>query len=148
MVHSLAMIFLALHVSSPLQTLLFIPHKSMLSNCILSMSTTFLPLFLPPLSHFFYSCLPRISTFVCSCPQTGPCLQSLWLAFVCSCVCVCVWNKKWKKISICHTFSTLQRIVCRGVKPSESRLMCQFAQSLFHYFLYFSSCTLSLFKCH
>lgn len=101
----------------------------MLSNCILSMSTTFLPLFLPPLSLPVFLFLPTLYPFpfVYSCPQTGPHLHSLWLTFVFCCVCK---SRRWQRI--CHTHFTIRSILRLGVNASESRLMCLFAQSLCH----------------
>lgn len=100
----------------------------MLSNCILSMSTTFLPLFLPPLSSIFSIFTYLVSfPFGYSCPQTGPHLHFLWLTFLFCCVCK---SRMWQRI--CHTHFTIRRILSLGVNASESRLMWLFAHSLCH----------------
>lgn len=113
----------------------------MLSNCILSMSTTFPLLLLPPVSLslcFFYSCLPHISLFVCSCPLTRRLLHSLSEAWVCA-VCVHVWNEGGKT-SIYRTGFTMRRILCLGVKASECGLDCPFARSICRCFSCISLC--------
>lgn len=93
----------------------------MLSNCILSMSTTFLPLFLPSHSLPFFLFLPTLYPFLLS---TAVLSYSWRLSFA---VCVKVGGD-----SICHTRFTRQRILCPGVNASESRRTCLFAQGLCH----------------
>lgn len=135
----------------------------MLSNCILSMSTTslpplaFYPVILPscilPTSlsfhsffFLFYSYLPS-PLFVCQLSSVS--LPLSWLhPYLLRLTCfprlapctpesgdtslVCVWNQEIKG-SLSHIFHSTKDF-CLSFNASESRLMCQFAQWLCHYF--------------